>query len=196
MAVQKGADKWKLKKWFNVYAPNVFNNAMIGEMPAKDDAAAIGRTIVLNLDYITHNPAHAYTNVILKVTGTEGEAAHTSLVRMEMLNSYLRSFIRRNRSISAAVIPATTKDGVSIVVKLIAVTRQRTEHTKIKGLRKAMNDYIKAYFKETTLDEAINSIMEGKFQADVASKLMHIADLNKVEIKRLEIVKGQRTEAG
>jgi small subunit ribosomal protein S3Ae len=195
MAIQKGADKWKLKRWFNVYAPKVFNAALVGEMPAKDENAVIGRNIVLNLDYLTHNPSHAYTNIILKVISAEGEAAQTKIVRIEMLNSYLRSFIRRYRSISTAVIPATTKDGIRVVLKLIAVTRSRTDHTKIKGLRKGMEDYSKAYFTETNLDDAINAIIEGRLQADMAAKLRHIAELNKVEIKRLEIVPPSRRQA-
>ena len=102
MAVQKKADKWKLKKWFSVYAPKQFNDAVIGEMPANDEKSAVGRNIVVGLDALTHNPSHAYTNVVLKVVSAEGSAAHTKLVSITQLYSYIRSLVRRYKSIATS----------------------------------------------------------------------------------------------
>ncbi len=187
MAIARGADKWKMKKWFSVYAPKVFNDALVGEMPANDEKAAIGRNIIVSLDYITHNPSHAYTNVILKVSDVNGESAHTKLVGMELLNSYIRSFVRRYKSVSSVVVPVVTKDNVSLVAKVMAITKMRTARTKIVGVRKDMIAYTAKYFSENDLDAAVNSIMEGKFQAELASSLRHITDLQKVEVRKLEI---------
>lgn len=187
MAVAHGADKWKMKKWLSVYAPPLFKDALVGEMPANEDKAAIGRNIVVSLDYLTHNPQHAYTNVVLKISDVSGEAAHTRLVRIELLNSYIRSFVRRYRSISSAVVTVKSKDGVEAVAKLIAITRVRTAHTKIKGLRGAMEQYTSKFFSENSIDEAVNAVIEGKFQADLAASMDHIVELNKVEVRKLEI---------
>jgi small subunit ribosomal protein S3Ae len=187
MAVQRGIDKWKLKKWFAVRAPKEFNDASVGEMPANDEKALVGRNIVVSLDVLTHNPSHAYTNVTLKVTGVSGEAAQTRLVKMEILSSYIRSFVRRYRSVSSAVIPVSTKDGTGMVVKLIVVTRARTAHTKIVGLRKEMIDFTRGYFSENDMGPAIGAIIDGKFQDALTAKLRHITDLNKIEVRKLEI---------
>ena len=187
MAVQRGIDKWKAKKWFIIRVPKVFGDVTVGEMPASDEKAPVGRNITVSLDQLTKNPSHAYTNVVLKVTGVSGEAAQTKLVRMELLSSYLRSFVRRYRSVSNAIVPVTTKDGQNVVVKLIAVTKSRAEHTKIIGIRKEMADFTLNYFSENELDSIVNSIIEGKFQAEAAAKLRHITDLNKVEVRKLEI---------
>ncbi|MCL5430538.1 MAG: hypothetical protein M1504_03620 [Candidatus Marsarchaeota archaeon] len=187
MAVQRGVDKWKMKKWFSVRAPKVFNEAVIGEMPGNDEKAVIGRNLKVNLDHITHNPSHAYTNVILKITEVKGEAAQTKVIRIEVLSSYLRSFVRRYRSVSTAVVPVKTQDGVDVVVKLIAITKGRATHTKLIGVRKEMVDYTKNYFKENGMEPIISSIIDGKFQGELSSKLSHITDLNKVEVNKLEI---------
>ncbi|MFI5412644.1 MAG: hypothetical protein ACHQX1_02025 [Candidatus Micrarchaeales archaeon] len=187
MAVTRGIDKWKAKKWFAVKAPKVFNDASVGEMPANDEKAAIGRNVVVSMDMLTHNPQHAYTNVTLKITEVKGEAAQTRLVKIELLPSYVRSFVRRYRSVSSAVIPVTTKDGSVVVVKLIAITRQRSTHTKIVGVRKEMVEFTLNYFKENDINPIVGAIMEGKFQAELASKLNHITDLNKIEVRKLEI---------
>jgi small subunit ribosomal protein S3Ae len=187
MALQKGIDKWKAKKWFSVQAPRIFSEAIIGEMPANDEKAAIGRNIVVSLDTLTHNPSHAYTNVVLKVTDVNGESAKTKLMGIEQVSSYIRSLVRKYRSVSSIMVLAVTKDGVKMVVKVIVVTRGRTTHTKIAGIRKEAEQFTTSYFKENEANAAITAVIEGKFQADLTNKIKHIAELNKVEVRKLEI---------
>ncbi|MGD0729283.1 MAG: hypothetical protein ABR981_04365 [Candidatus Micrarchaeaceae archaeon] len=187
MALQKKTDNWKLKKWFSIYAPKVFNEAMIGEMPANDDAAAIGRKIVVGLDVLTRNPSHAYTNVVLKITDVNGNAAHTKLVEISQLYSYIRSLVRRYKSVATLVLPVETSDGVKMVVKLLVITKSRTTHSRIVGIRKEMNDITLNLCKERDANTVINSIIEGKMQAELASKLKHIAPLHKIEVKTLQM---------
>ncbi len=187
MAVQKGIDKWKLKRWFSILEPRIFNEAIIGEMPANDEKAAIGRNVVVSLDSLTHNPSHAYTNAVLKITEVNGESAKTKLIGIEQVPSYIRSFVRKYRSVSSVVVPVASKDGIRAVVKVIVVTRGRTAHTKIVGIRKEAEDFTRLYFKENEANAAISAIIEGKFQADLTTKIKHIADLNKVEVRKLEL---------
>ncbi len=187
MAQPKGVEKWKAKQWFNVHAPPVFKDVSIGEMPANDEEAAVGRNIIVSLDQLTKNPSHAYTNVVLKVTEAKGEAAQTRIVRLELVPSYIRSFVRRYRSVSTGVVNAKTKDGRPVIVKLIVVTKQRTAATKIVGIRREMTQFTKAYCTENDLDALITAVTEGKFQAEMGSKLNHITDLNKVEVRKLEV---------
>ena len=187
MALQKKTETWKLKKWYAVYAPKVFNDAMIGEMPANEDKAIIGRKIVVGLDSLTKNPSHAYTTAVLKVTDVNGSAAHTKLVSISQLYSYIRSLVRRYRSVASTVMPVQTSDGSKMVIKMLVITRQRTTHSRIVGIRKEMHEHIGQFFKENDSNSVINSILEGKFQSELASKLSHITALNKVEVKTLEI---------
>ncbi len=187
MAMQKKGETWKLKKWFSVYAPKIFNDHMVGEMPANDEASVLGRNIVVGLDTLTKNPSHAYTNVTLKVTDVNGNAAHTKLISISQLYSYTRSLVRRYRSVATLVLPVRTKDGNPMVVKLLVITRARTTHSRIVGIRQEMSTLVANFFKENDSNEAINAVIEGKFQAELATKLRHIAPLNKIEVKTLEI---------
>ncbi len=188
MAVQKkGIDKWKLKKWYSVYAPKVFNDMIVGEMPGNDDNSVIGRNVVVGLDFLTKNPSNAYTSVMLKVTDVNGSAVHTKLVSISQLYSYIRSLVRRYRSVANIVQPVTTRDRVNMVVKMLVITRTRNTHSRIVGIRKELSVLISEFFKENDSDSAINSIIEGRFQAEIAAKLRHIAPLNKVEVKAIEM---------
>ncbi|MDE1865891.1 MAG: hypothetical protein KGH94_04625 [Candidatus Micrarchaeota archaeon] len=187
MATQKKSDNWKLKKWFSVHAPKQFNEAIIGEMPANDEKAAVGRKIEVGLDVLTHNPSHAYTNVVLKVVDAEGSAAHTKLVSINLLYSYIRSLVRRYKSIATSVLPVSSKDGTGMVLKMLAITRQRSTHSRIRGIREEMNERALAYAKETNATDMINSIIEGKFQAEMAAQLRHITPISKIEVRALEV---------
>jgi small subunit ribosomal protein S3Ae len=187
MAIQKKGENWKMKKWFSVYAPKLFNDAMLGEMPANDESSVIGRKIVVGLDVLTKNPSHAYTNATFRVTDVNGNAAHTKLVSISQLYSYIRSLVRRYRSVATLVLPVKTKDGTQMVVKMLVITRARTTHSRISGIRKEMVAHATSFFSENDSSDAINAIIEGKFQAELAAKLKHIAPLNKIEVKTLEM---------
>lgn len=188
MVIQKkGVDNWKLKKWYSVYAPKLFNDVIVGEMPGNEDKSVIGRNIVIGLDSLTRNQSNAYTSVVLKVTDVNGNAAHTRLVSISQLHSYIRSLVRRYRSVASTVIPVKSMDGTGIVVKMLVITRARTTRSRIVGLRKETNELVAKFFSESEADTAIRAVIEGRFQAEMASKLKHIAPLNKVEVKMLEI---------
>jgi small subunit ribosomal protein S3Ae len=187
MASQKKGETWKIKKWYSVYAPKVMGgDAVIGEFPANDDKAALGRNMIIGLDTITKNPSHAYTNVLLKVTDVNGTTAHTQLVSIRQLYSYIRSLVRRYKSISNSVVKVASKDDNMIVLKMLVVTRSRTTHSKITGMRKEMEKAIMEYAKEKDAKEIITSVIDGSLQANMASSLMHITPISKVEVRALE----------
>lgn len=188
MALQKTVDTWKLKKWFTIYAPKELGEAQIAEMPANDEKVVVGRNIRVGLSTITNNPSHAYTEVVMKITDVNGDAAHTEVVRIEQLYSYIRSLVRRYRSVSDGVFNVTTKDGHKAVVKLLVITKSRAAHTKLVGIREESKNFIDSYLKEKTLKETIDSVIEGKLQSELGAKIAHITQISKVEIKKLEIV--------
>ena len=187
MAFQKGVDKWKLKRWFSVYAPAVFKDAVIGEIPGNDEASVLNRNMKVSLDVVTQNPQNTYTNLFFKITEVDGDKAKTKLVRMEILFSYVRSMVRKYRSISTSVIDVKTKDNVSITIKPIAITAKRETHSRLIGMRKEMNQFIEAYSKENSADAIIEAVISGALQSEIQNKLKHIAQLNKVEIRKLEV---------
>ncbi len=187
MAVQRGVDKWKLKKWFSVYAPKMFNSELIGEIPASSEKAVAGRNLTVGLDQLTHNPSNAFTNMVFKITEVNGESASTKLVRMELMFSYIRSLVRRYRSVAYSVVTLNSKDGKSVTVKPLIVTSIRTTRSKIVGIRKEAEQIIKEFISSNDSDAIVSAVIEGKVQADLSARLKHITQINKVEIRKLEL---------
>lgn len=187
MAIQKKVDTWKLKKWFSVYAGKPFNDFMIGEIPANEDKAIIGRQIKIGLNNITKNPQQSYMNLYFKITSVNGDKAEANLVKMEILFSYIRTLVRKYKSVSLSVVNGKSSDNAGITIKPIIVTQRRDTRSKMAGIRKEAEEMLSSYIKSNDKDAIINSIIEGKLQQELFAKLKHITDLSKVEIKRLDI---------
>ncbi len=187
MAVQRGIDKWKTKRWFTVYAPKIFNEEKVCEIPAADEKAVLNRKIKVSLDHLTHNPQHAVANVVLKVVDVNGDAAHTRLVMIEEVYSYVRSLVRRYRSVASAVIPISSKDNVKMTVKIIAITRARVTTARLRAIRKDLTDFITEYSKGADSGAIVGALVDGSLQSQATAKVSNIAPINKIEIRKLEI---------
>ncbi len=181
---------WKLKKWFTVTAPKVFDERVIGEIPANNENSVISRNIITDLFSLTNNSAHMYTNVKLRVYSVKGESVQTKLILVEQLYSYIRSLARRHKTISELVLPLTTKDGIKMVVKSITIVNGRIPKTRTIGIRKEIKEILEKHFSETNATDIVKEVIEKRLQMDIASKIKHISQINKVEIKKLEIPEG------
>ncbi|MCL4381056.1 MAG: hypothetical protein M1331_01190 [Candidatus Marsarchaeota archaeon] len=187
MAYQKTVDKWKLKKWFSVYAPKIFENRVICEIPAGSDKNVTDRNIKIGLDTLTNNVYNSNTNVILRITDAENDSAHTKILRIELLDSYLNSIVRKAHSAIETRMKISTRDSKEITIKGIVITKQRVAHTKIKGLREEVNDFISHYCKNLDSDAVVKDIIEKKMQSQLIAKLRKIVPISKLEIKKIEL---------
>ncbi len=187
MALQRTVDKWKMKRWFVVHAPKLFNEEKICEMPADDEKHVTNRKLRVSLEQLTHNPQNSFSNVVVRVTEVNGDSAHTKLVTIEQPYSYIRSLVRRYRGVATAVVPITTKDNTKMVLKIIAITRSRVTHARLKAIRKEIIDFVNAYSKENSADAITGAVIEGRLQAEMAAKASNITPIGKVEVKKLEV---------
>lgn len=187
MALQKAVDKWKMKRWFTVHAPKSFNEEKICEIPGNDEKQLMNRKIKVSMELLTHNPQNSFSNVVVRVTDVNGDVAHTKLVTIEQPYSYIRSLVRRYRSVASAVVPITSKDGTKMVVKIIAITRARVTHARLKAIRKELVDGITEFAKENNADGISGAVIEGRLQGEMNGKVSHIAPISKIEVKKLEV---------
>ncbi len=187
MAVSKSTDKWKLKKWINIYTPESLGNSVIGEMPANEEKDAVGRVIKVNMSWITNKMSHSFMIVGLKVNDVSGSAAHTSIKYIEQTYSYLHSLVRRGSSAIYTVDPVKDKDGKKIIMKLMLVTSSKVATPKKKALRKALSEFTKTYASSRDCDSIVKEMIEGSMQSEGINSLRKIASVSKLEVKRLEL---------
>ncbi len=184
----KGAEKWKTKKWFNVYPPELLGTNVIGEMPADDDKRMMGRIIESSMSWITNKMEHSFMVVGLKVIEVNGNSAHTELQYLEQTYSYLHSLVKRHSSAIYTVDNLKDSKGRAIILKLLVVTRDKITSPKRKSIRSGLSAFAKEFASSKESSEMIKSIIDGSFQAECIKKVANIAEISKLEIKKIELV--------
>jgi ribosomal protein S3AE len=187
LAVTKSQEKWKTKKWFNIYTPKVLGEEVIGEMPGDSEANVKDRLIKVSLSWITKNPAHSFMGVGLKVTKAEGSSAHTSLKYIENNYSYIHSLVRRYSTAIYTINKLNDKENKSFVLKLLVITRTRVSTPQKKVIRKILSKFTKEYAASKTREEILKAILDGSMQAEGMKSISKIAHIAKFEIKRVEL---------
>ncbi len=187
MAVTKGVDKWKAKKWFNIYPPELLGSNPIGEMPASEDKNVIGRIIKVNMSWITQKPAHSFIVVGLKVNEVSGNAANTSIKYLEQTYSYLHSLVQRHSSTIYTINKLNDKEGKSFVLKLLVTTEGKATTPKEKAIRSQLGAFAKEYAAGKDRGEFVKDVVEGTFQKEGIKKVHNIAAISRLELKRMEL---------
>ncbi len=180
-------EKWKEKKWFNVYPPEQLGSNIIGEMPADDDSRMMGRVIKSSMSWITNRMEHSFMVVGLKVIDVNGNSAHTELQYLEQTYSYLHSLVRRHSSAIYTVDKLKDSKGRDLVLKLLIVTRNKITTTKRKAIRADISKLAKEIASGKESGELIKSVIDGSFQSECVKKISNIADIAKLEIKKIEL---------
>ncbi len=180
-------EKWKEKKWFNVYPPPLLGNNIIGEMPADDDNRMMGRIIKSSMSWITNKMEHSFMIVGLKVIEVNGNSAQTELQYLEQTYSYLHSLVKRRSSAIYTVDKLKDSAGKSVVLKLLVITRNKITTTKRKAIRSKISEFSKELVSKKEGSELIKDIIEGNFQKECIKNVNNIAEISKLEIKKIEL---------
>ncbi len=180
-------EKWKEKKWFNVYPPELLGTNVIGEMPADDDSRMMGRIIKSSMSWITNRMEHSFMIVGLKVVDVNGNAAHTELQYLEQTYSYLHSLVKRHSSAIYTVDNLKDSKGRGIILKLLVVTRNKITTTKKKAIRSEVSRTAKEYAASREAGQLIKDIIDNSFQNECIKKVNNIGEIAKLEIKKIEL---------
>ncbi|MCL5100799.1 MAG: hypothetical protein M1122_02500 [Candidatus Marsarchaeota archaeon] len=182
-----GIEKWKTKKWFNIYTPEALGNSIIGEMPANDEKVILDRIIKVNMSWITNKMSHSFMVIGLKITDVNGDAAHTKIQYIEQTYSYLHSLVRRHSSTVYTVDKLKDKNGKDLVIKLMLVTGSKVTTPKKKAIGKTLSSFAREHIGGIDSDTLVKEIIEGNFQSEGIKTVSNIASINKLEVKKIEL---------
>lgn len=186
MAVVKGAEKWKMKQWFDVYAPKAISTEVIGSIPSTDEKSVIGRIMKVSLNWITHNPNHAFMTVGLRIIEANGNVANTDIHYFAQQNSYLHSLVKRRADAVYTYDVVKDKQGSSIKLKLLVTTRMRVPIRTKSDIRKAVREFVSEYVSKMNREEFLKVLVASELQAEGMKRLAKIAPVAKIEIKKIE----------
>lgn len=184
----KVVDKWKLKKWYKVLAPPMFDHHEICEVAANEDRFLLNRVVEIGLNELVQSGSHSamFTKLVFRITKVEGDKAYTALIGHSVSPSYIKTFARRGKSLVHMTLDEKTKDDQDVRLKLIAVTNGRISGTTMRNLRSAMRSKVLADIGSQSYDDLMQNILYGKFVSGLYNELKKITSMRRVEIRKTE----------
>jgi len=181
-------DKWKLKKWYEVLAPESFGNVSLGFIPADDPDKLIGRVIETTLYDLTGDITQVHVKLRFQIIEVKDEKAYTRFKGHELARDYMRSLIRRKSSKIQGIFNIQTKDGYVLRITTVALTSYRCKTSQKKSIRKIMGDYITQKASECTLDELIHETLKGTISDEIAERARKIYPIRRVEVYKTKLL--------
>lgn len=181
-------DKWKLKKWFRVLAPEFFGSVDIATTPADDTSKILGRTFEVSLFDLTGDFSRHHIMLRFQVVGVDEDVARTWFKGHELARDYMRSLIRRKSSKVAAICDVTTNDGYVLRVTAISLTTYRCKTSQKHAIRKEMMRVLSERASQLSLAELVKSMVFGTLAAEIFESCKKIYPIRKVEIYKSKLL--------
>ncbi|MET1128672.1 MAG: 30S ribosomal protein S3ae [Thermoproteota archaeon] len=183
-------DRWRLKKWYEVVAPPVFGNTVLGTTPADDPRKLIGRVMETTLYDITGDFSLVHVHLYFQIVEVdeENQRAFTRFKGHELARDYMKSLIRRKSSKVQGIYNVTTKDGYGLRITGVALTTYRCKTSQKRAIRKIMGEVITTRASEMSLDDLIKAMLFGQLANEIFEKAKKIYPLRKVEIYKSKLL--------
>jgi small subunit ribosomal protein S3Ae len=181
-------DKWKSKKWFNIYAPTMFSSTLIGEALAEDPTLLVGRVPEVTMQELTGDFAQMHVKLRFRINEIKGQDAHTQFIGHDLTSDYVRRQTRRKHSKMDVVQDVVTKDGWHIAVKPLAISDLRIKSSQQTAIRNLLQAAIRDIGGKHTLLEVTKMIVNGEFSKDLTNRVKPIYPVKRIEIRRSEVL--------
>ncbi len=191
----KVKDKWREKRWVNVYAPDSFNNVPIAYVPITDDENAKGRVIEVTLfDILKGDPSQHQYKMYFQINKVEGEKATTIFKRYEYAKEFLRSLIRRGSSRISFMLEAKTKDGYIFRIKVIALTHRKLNTSRKHAFRLIAKDVMEKTIPHMTIDQFVQATCYGKINSDIMAATKKVIRMRHVGLEKVKLIRTAEAE--
>jgi len=180
-------DKWKLKKKYEVVAPDIFDNAIVGTIVATDPETLRGRMVETTLSKLVNSNQH-HIKILLRVTEASGFKALTKVVGTELSRAYIGSQIHGGSDLIEDVFKVKTRDGDTVRIKLIISTRRKAHDSQKSEVRKLAEDILTGIAVRSTFDQVVQEVVFGKAGSQIFNKGKKIIPLGRAEIRKMELL--------
>lgn len=185
---KRKVDTWKTKRWFDIYAPKMFNEIRIGETVASDPDRLIGRVVEVTLKDLTGDFTKQYIKLRFQINEVKGDKAYTKFKGLLLSREYMRSQIRRKTTRVEGIFDAVTKSGEKLRVRTIAIARGRSQTSQERAIRKAMVEVVKKRIENSTLEEFIEQVLNGSISKEMHEVAHKICPLKNVDIRKIKVL--------
>jgi small subunit ribosomal protein S3Ae len=172
---KKTTDQLLRKEWYNVKAPNVFSNHMVGKTPVTRSSgtktaidALKGRVFEVSLADLQMDEDQASRKIKLRVEQISGQNCLTNFWGMDLTKDKIRSLFKKWQTTIETNVDIKIKDGYVLRVFVICFTRRRpnqkkrTSYALTSQIRQIRKRIVNIIIKETSscdLKEFIKKLM-------------------------------------
>mgnify|MGYP006298837421 CR=1 FL=1 len=182
------AQKVKKKRWFPIFAPQLFASAPLGERGVADSSLLSGKYITANLSTITRSMRKQNVNMHFRIVKVEDDKAQTEAIGYSLINAAMKRLVRRGRDKIADSFLAKTKDKRVMRIKPLIITTTKGTHSAQTAIRLEARRVIREYVFAKSVEELLSDIAEGKLQKIIKESCVKIAPLRSVDIRRAVLV--------
>lgn len=164
-----------------------FRNKEITNTMVVDPQHLINRKFYVNLADLTNNFSKYYIKIYFRIVDVKNGKTVTEFDSSECLREYISRMIHRRIKRMDVIRDATTKDGVKLRVKVVAVTYKGITGIQKTKVRKIMWQVIEDYVSRVTLAEFIKkSIIGDELKNLLMEEVKKVYPLRNIEIRKVE----------
>jgi small subunit ribosomal protein S3Ae len=184
-------DKWRSKHWVKVRAPGLFQHVELGETVATEPQQVIGRTLETTLPELSGvaDAGKAHVKLRFQIERLAGDGvAEARFVGHDLTSDYVRRLARRKRSKIDLSLLVTTKDGVRIVLKPVAVGEQRLQTRLRAALRHRIAEILTEQAGQQSSPQFVAQMLQGELSKALAHGVKSLYPLKKIEIRTSDVL--------
>ena len=191
----RAVDPWKLKRWFKIIAPRIWDEREVGETAASEEKLLYGRTVEIPASMLTGSIGHAQYLAKFQIVQVVGSEARTKFVGYELDRAFIKRLTRRHSSKIEHVFDVTTRDGAVLHVKAITWTAVNVSNAQKTAIRKIMQELIEDRAKQLGKDELMKEFIIGDLMQKIAAEANKIAPIRRTEVAKVRVVSEPAKEA-
>jgi ribosomal protein S3AE len=188
--------KTRKKLWHTIVCPDLFGEQVLGESLVDDTRLLIGKILKINLMTILGDPKSQTVNLSFKIEKIDEGKGIASVRGYHLTPSILKRVIRRGKNRVDDSFIFKTKDGLTVKVKPLIITKSKTTNSVTTEMRKQAHDYLKKTIASKTLSQCVQDLVNRKFQNHIKSLMVKLYPTATCEIRdfAIYISKKQRQE--
>jgi small subunit ribosomal protein S3Ae len=182
-------DKWREKKWINVFAPESFNNIQIAYIPITNEENSHGRVIEVTLfDILKGDTSQYQYKMYFQINKIENDKASTIFKRYEYAKEFLRSLVRRGSSKINFIYTVKTKDGYVFRIKMIALSNRQLNTSRKHALRIIAKNIMEKTINQMTIEQFVQAACYGKISSDIMAAAKKIIHMRHVGLEKVKLI--------
>jgi small subunit ribosomal protein S3Ae len=178
----------KVKKWYPIVAPKIFNQIEVGEILGLEDQL-VGRTMQVLVSDLTGDSRKTHIKLELQVNRIEAGKATTQIKELQLLRGYMRSIVRRGSTKIEETVDVSTRDNAKLRVKPLLITARLCKKDQETAIRSVIRQVVEDSAKQRTFDAFLLDLISEKLPKDIRQAVTKLYPVKNAEIRKAEVIR-------